>query len=95
MSDGVPTAAVLKAVAKPETRLLAAPELTNGAAGAAVIVYLFTLNGVGAGLLFAVLQGVAIWLTRRDPFVVEVYRAKFRCKKTANRVSRPGNRYAA
>src|SRR6185437_14550475 len=68
----VPSAAVLRAVAKPGLLLIAAPDLTKISAGLAVLVGLFTLNPVAGIFAFFPAHLVAVVLTYRDRYVVEV-----------------------
>jgi hypothetical protein len=91
----LPTAAVLRAVAKPSLLLGAVPDLTKVAGGIGIFTWLFTLNGVTAVVTFGVVQGAAIWLSYRDRYCVEVLRARVRCRATRNLRPRRGHRYVA
>ena len=95
MSTRIPSAVVLRAVAKPPLLLGAAPDLAKVSAGVTVLIWLFTLNGVFAMFAFLGLHAAAIWLTYRDRYVVETFKARMRCKRTRNLVRRTGNRYVA
>src|SRR6185437_2405956 len=89
----VPSAAVLRAVARPGLLLMAAPDLTKISAGLAVLVGLFTLNPVAGIFAFFPAHLVAVVLTYRDRYVVEVMKARFRCRATCNPRAGPGHRY--
>jgi type IV secretory pathway TrbD component len=96
MSSGsieIPSAAVLRAVSKPGLLLMAVPDLTKVSAGVAVLVGLFTLNPIAGMFAFFPAHLVAMWLTYRDRYVVEVMKAKVRCKATRNLGGRLGHRY--
>jgi hypothetical protein len=92
---------ILRAVASPPVLLGATPDLTKGSGGAALLVYLFTLDGFMTAIAFALAHGVAIWLTWRDPDCVRVWRSWFKCRKGHGRSLAPwpsflpakGNRY--
>ena len=94
MAD-IPSATVLRAVAKPPLLLAAVPDLTKVAGGIGIMAWLFTLNGVTAIFVFAVAHAAAVWMSYRDRYCVEVLRARVRCGRTHNLVSRRGNRYVA
>lgn len=91
----IPTGTVLRAVAKPQLLLGAVPDLTKVAGGIGIFTWLFTLNGVAAIFAFFIAQGIAVWLTYRDRYCVEVLRARVRCRRTRNLVPRRGHRYVA
>jgi hypothetical protein len=95
MSNTIPTAVVLRAVAKPPLLLGAAPDLTKLAGGVGIFTWLATLDGILAVFIFGAAQGAAMWLSYRDRYCVDVLRARFRCKRTRNLITRHGNRYVA
>ena len=89
----MPSAAVLRAVARPGQLLMAATDLTKVSAGLAVLVGLLTLNPVAGIFAFFPAHLVAVALTYRDRYVVEVMKARFRCRTTRNLGARAGHRY--
>jgi type IV secretory pathway TrbD component len=84
---------VLRAVAAPPSLLYASPKLVMAEAGICLGIWLFLLEPLAAIVAFLLLHGVAVVLTRRDPHLVEVYQAGFRCKRTRNLRPARGNRY--
>jgi Type IV secretory pathway, VirB3-like protein len=89
----IPSAIVLRGVARPGLLLMAAPNLTKLSGGVALLVALFTLNPILGMWAFFPAHLVAIWLTYRDRYIVEVLRARMRCRPTRNLGGRPGHRY--
>ena len=91
----IPSAAVLRGVAKPGLMLMASPDLTKVSAGVAVLIALFTLNPILGMWAFFPAHLVAIALTYRDRYLVEVIKAKYRCRATRNLGGGHGHRYVA
>lgn len=91
----LPSAIVLRAVSKPGLLLMAAPDLTKVSGGVALLVSLFTLNPIFGMWAFFPAHLLAMWLTYRDRYTVEVMKARFRCRATRNLCRRSGHRYVA
>lgn len=94
-SSEIPSAAVLRGVARPGLLLMAAPDLTKVSGGIALMVALFTLNPIFGVWAFFPAHLVAVWLTYRDRYVVEVMKARARCRATRNLGRSLGHRYVA
>jgi hypothetical protein len=99
MSSGyqsdVPSAVVLRAVARPGVLLFATRDLTFLAGGGAVFIAMLAADPILVIYLFIPFQALAIWQTSRDRYFVDVFRAKFRCKRTRNLRKSIGHRYVA
>ena len=91
----IPSAIVLRAVSKPGLLLMAAPDLTKVSGGLALLVSLFTLNPIFGMWAFFPAHLLAMWLTYRDRYTVEVMKARVRCRATRNLGGRSGHRYVA
>lgn len=86
---------VLRSVAAPPKLLYASVPLVKAEGAICILVGFFTLEPMLAMVLFVFLHMGAVILTRRDPFFIEVMKARFRCKKTRNLRQAKGNRYVA
>jgi type IV secretory pathway TrbD component len=95
MAGEIPTAIVFRAVAKPGVMLMAAPDLAKMSGGLAIMVGLFSMNPILGMWAFFPAHAVAVWLTYRDRYFVEVMRARFRCHRTRNLRRAEGHRYVA
>ena len=91
----IPSAVVLRAVSRPGLLLMAAPDLTKVSGGMAILVALFTLNPIFGMWAFFPAHVIAMWLTYRDRYTVDVMKARFRCRATRNLGVRLGHRYVA
>jgi hypothetical protein len=89
----IPGAVVLRGVARPALLLMAAPDLTKFSGSVALLVGLFTLNPIFGIWAFFPAHLVAMWLTYRDRYVVDVMKARFRCGPTRNLAGGSGHRY--
>ena len=95
MAWDIPSAVVFRAVAKPGLMLMAAPDLAKCSGGLAILVGLFSMNPILGMWAFFPAHAVAIWLTYRDRYFVEVVKARFRCRRTRNLGTATGHRYVA
>jgi type IV secretory pathway TrbD component len=91
----VPSAVVLRAVARPGVLLFATRDLTFLAGGAALLIAILTSDPILVIYCFIPFQAVAIWQTSRDRYFVEIFKARFRCKGTRNLRKSIGHRYVA
>jgi type IV secretory pathway TrbD component len=91
----VPSAVVLRAVARPGVLLFAARDLTFMAGGAAVLIASLAADPMLVIYCFLPFQAAAIWQTSRDRFLVDVFKARMRCKSTRNLRKSIGHRYVA
>jgi hypothetical protein len=89
----IPNAVVLRGVARPGLLLMAASDLTKLSGGVALLVGLFSLNPIFGVWAFFPAHLLAMWLTYRDRYVVEVMKARFRCRPTRNLTGGSGHRY--
>ena len=94
MSQEVETDPVLpRAVADPPKLLFVSASLFKAEMAALMVAYLLLMEPLVLFVGFAVLHPACALLTRKDPYIVEVYQARFRCRKTRNLRPVPVNRY--
>lgn len=84
---------VLRAVAAPPMLLHASVSLVKAEAAACFMLGVLLREPLISIVLFFVMHAMAIVLTRRDPYLVEVMQARWRCKRTRNLRPAAGNRY--
>lgn len=74
---------------------MAVPDLTKISGGAAILTGLLLGSPIWMVWAFLALHPIAIYLTYRDRYCVDVWKAKFRCRGTRNLRVAHGHRYVA
>lgn len=84
---------IFRAVSEPMKLLGAAPDLTKGSAGVAILVFLITLNGLNGMIAFGICHLIAVALTTRDPDITRIMMAWGRTRRARAFYRVKGNKY--
>ena len=86
---------VLTAIAQPRSLIGAPYILTLGNAGGAAVLYSLTLEPFFSVMSLALIQGVLMICTYRDPYFYQAWFARLSRKRTKTLTPIKGNRYSA